>query len=44
VGLLLSKLVILLLGLRDLVHDGRYYLHARLHKESPVSMYVRHRH
>jgi len=34
VGLLLGGLVILLLGLRDLVHDGRYYLHARLHKES----------
>jgi hypothetical protein len=36
VGLLLGGLVILLLGLRDLVHDGRYYLHARLHKESPI--------
>jgi hypothetical protein len=44
VGLLLGGLVILLLGLRDLVHDGRYYLHACLHKDSPISMYVRHRH
>jgi hypothetical protein len=44
VGLLLGGLVILLLGLRDLVHDGRYYLHARSHKDSPVSMCVRHRH
>jgi hypothetical protein len=44
VGLLLGGLVILLLGLRDLVHDSRYHLHARLHKDSPISMYVRHRH